>query len=121
MNLVIQKIIAPGDLENERDVFEVRDDDEVGFYGVFKTIEVGENTVSGRVRNTYWFPNKSIKKGDLVVLYSRVGVNTEKKQADGSTVHFFYWLNETPQWEKRQEKRDAVVVFKIGAWAHEIV
>jgi len=49
------------------------------------------------------------------------GVNTEKKQADGSTVHFFYWLNETPQWEKRQEKRDAVVVFKIGAWAHEIV
>lgn len=121
MNLVIQKIVTPGKLDTERVLFKVENDAAIGFYGIFKTIEIGEKTLSSNIRKSYWFPDKDVKKGDLVVLYSKVGINTERKEADGSTVHFFYWGNDATQWEKREKDSDAVVLFKIDEWGHKVV
>lgn len=121
MNLAIQKIVTPGKLDTERVLFKVLAEEAIGFYGVFKTVETGENTVSSNVRKTYWFPDKDVKKGDLIVLYSKSGINTERKESDGSTVHFFYWGNNASQWEKREKASDAVVLFKIAEWGHKTI
>lgn len=45
MNLEINEITGAGNLENERIVFKVLIDDELGFYGVFKTKKTGQTTV----------------------------------------------------------------------------
>lgn len=119
MSLTIKKIVKPGVIADERVIFNVTDDTDVGFFGVFKTIQTGESTVSNKIRNTYWFPDKSVKKGDLVVLYSKVGVNTERRETDGSTVHFFYWGNKDSQWTIKETNLDAVVLFKIEEWSHK--
>src|SRR3989344_1075083 len=119
MNFLIDKVIDSGKLASERVIFKAQNDDNIGFYGVFKTVEAGQATVSGKIRATHWFPDKDVKKGDLIVLYSKVGINTERKEADGSTVHFFYWGLTDAQWEKRDKGSDAVVLFKIDAWAHK--
>jgi len=119
MNLLIKKIVDPGNLVNERIILEVQNDDNIGFYGIFKTIETGEETVSNKIRATYWFLDKDIKKGDLVVLYSKIGINTERKETDGSTIHFFYWGLDIAQWQKRETEKDAVVLFRIDEWIHK--
>lgn len=121
MTLIIQNIISSGDITKERVVFKAAQDLAVGFYGVLKTIETAPNTVSNKVRDTYWFPDKDVKKDDLVVLYSKKGINTERKEKDGTTTHFFYWGKEASQWEKRAVQSDALILFKMEEWKHKVV
>jgi hypothetical protein len=54
--------------------------------------------LSGDVPHAYWFTDKKIGRGDFVVLYSKKGVRKEKKNADGTTSHFFYWGLSNPLW-----------------------
>ena len=118
MNLEINKITDAGNLENERIIFKVLVDDELGFYGVFKTKKTGETTVSSSIKATYWFPDRQVKQGDYVVLYSKVGVNTEQKNKDGTTSHFFYWRMSSTIWN---DLDDCVVLFKIDEWKYKSV
>lgn len=116
MNMEISKIADSNDINKERIIFKVLLDEELGFYGVFKSKKTGEKTVSSKTTGSYWFPDRQIKKGDLVVLYSKVGINSEKKNNDGTTSHFFYWGETGPLWEKEV---DAAVLFKIDEWKYK--
>lgn len=118
MNIEINKITDAGSLENERIILKVLIDDELGFYGAFKTKKTGTTTVSSSIKATYWFPDRQVKKGDLVVLYSKSGVNTERKNKDGSTSHFFYWGLSSATWNNPE---DSVVLFKIDEWEYKSV
>jgi hypothetical protein len=35
--------------------------------------------------------HKAVEAGDLVVLYSKPGTQSQKKLNNGTAVHFFYW------------------------------
>ena len=116
MNVEIFKITDGGVLKDERIILKVIVDDFLGSYAVFKTKKTGENTVSARTAKTFWFPDRQVKKGDLVVLYSKVGVSTERKNDDGTTTHFFYWQSTETIWN---ETDDAVVLLKMGQWDYK--
>lgn len=116
MHIEINKIVDPGVLEKERVVLKVLIDDELGFYGAFKSKKTGEKTISSKVTATFWFPDRYVKKGDIVVLYSKRGVNTERKNNDGTTSFFFYWGMNEPIWNKSE---DSVVLFKIDEWQYK--
>ncbi len=118
MNIEINKITDAGSLEKERIIFNVLLDDELGFYGAFKTKKTGPTAVSSGIKATYWFPDRQVKKGDLVVLYSKSGVNTERNNKDGTTSHFFYWGMSDATWN---DSEDSVVLFKIDEWKYKSV
>lgn len=118
MNIEISKIMDPGIPESERVLLKVLLDDELGFYGAFKTKKTSEETISSKISATFWFPDRHVKKGDLVVLYSKAGVNTERKNNDGTTSYFFYWGTNGSIWN---EPKDSVVLFKIDGWKYKSV
>ncbi len=118
MNIAINKTVDRGDLEKERIIFAVKDDDFLGAYLVFKSKKTGEKMVSSKTEATYWFPDKEVKKGDLVVLYTKVGINTEKKNTDGTTSFFFYWGLTDSLWN---DSVDAVVLTRLQEWSFRIV
>ncbi len=113
MNIVINKIVDRSDLEKERIIFTVKEDDFLGAYLVFKSKKTGEKMVSSETKGTYWFPDKDVKKGDLIVLYSKKGINTEKKNTDGTTTYFFYWGSTNVLWN---DSVDAAILLRLQEW-----
>ena len=112
MNIKIIKTLG-NNLDEERVVFSVTEDDFLGSYIVFKTKKISEKTISSKVEEIYWFPDKEVKKGDLVVLYTKRGTNTEKKNTDGTTTHFYYWYLNNRLWNSSE---DAAVLSRLENW-----
>ena len=85
MNLKILGIMDAGIANKERLVLKVLRNDDIGYYVVFDTTFLEDGNVSNKVRHSYWFPDKEVQAGDLVVLYTKQGIMSERKQKDGST------------------------------------
>ena len=85
---------------DERLVFSVHQDADVGDYVVMRTGHDGED-VTTDVKNAFWFPYGLAKAGDLVVLYSRRG-RTNKVDHTERSVHFYYWGQDESLWESDQ-------------------
>lgn len=113
MNVEIRSIKDPGNLENERLVLKVLKDCDIGRFLTFDTTYTEDGKVSNLVRHPYWFPDKSVKGGDLVVVYTKSGRQSQKTNKNGSTSHFFYRGLERTIWN---ENRDCAVVLEISDW-----
>ena len=99
MEISINSIKKRGILEEERIVMEVVEDfTDIGNYALFQTGYRDEQPTTG-VNHTYWFPHKYVTAGDLVILYSRSGVQTEKKMKSGNTAYFYFWGKDEPMWD----------------------
>ncbi len=98
MRLLFRSIADRGDLDNERIIFKASANTDVGRYAIFRTSR-NEDSATVDVKQTFWFVDKPVKAGDLVVVYTKEGVPTEKALASG-TAHFFYWGRKTPLWAK---------------------
>jgi len=102
MNLKILSVKDQGDLENERVVLQALADCDIGKYIVFDTTYDGD-MISNELRHSYWFPDKDVKKGDKVVLYTKKGKDKEKSFEQGFKSHFFYWGLERTVWNKDED------------------
>ena len=98
MSLELRDIENAGDIERERVVMRATKDVDIGLYAVFRC-RVGEKggPYSGPILDGYWFPMKEIKSGDYVVLYTKTGTTSEKKE-EKSTSYFYYWHLAKPIW-----------------------
>jgi len=98
MKVKARTIAEPAILKNERLVLDVLQDDDIGRYTVLCTTSMEPTTFSTAIKQIYWFPDKLVKKGDVVVLYTKGGKQSEKKNQDDSISHFFYWGLSEPVW-----------------------
>lgn len=89
MKLELRSIAAPGDLKNERLTLRALADLDVGDYLVAQSDYIDDSPTTN-FYHTLWFPYKPIQKGDLVVVYTRVGKNNERVISGGKKAHFFY-------------------------------
>jgi hypothetical protein len=113
MNIKLKRITFRGDLEKERIVLEAIRDLDIGGYAIFVSRDLGEGKVSSNIKLTYWFPDKSIKSGDLVVLYSKSRLNSEKLNQDGTTTHFYYWEQAKAVFDTEES---CAIVVEIKEW-----
>jgi hypothetical protein len=98
MKLEISSFADAGHASRERLVLRVLSPTNVGEYMIIRSmISRDGGPTSGR-KTAYWFPDKRVNTGDLVILYSKSGTTGEKKLKTGSTAHFFYWGLESPVW-----------------------
>lgn len=97
MNLEIRSIVEKGDRQKERLTLRCTSDTDLGHYVLLQTSS-RNGVVNTGVMRTMWFPDKLIQKGDLVVIYTRAGTQSEKALTTGKTAHFFYWGHSTPIW-----------------------
>jgi hypothetical protein len=98
MTVQITSIADAGKLDKERVVMKVSSDDDMTSYAVFAAFSGDMGALSGNIPNAYWFQAWQVKRGDFVVLYTKVGTESQKKNANGTTSHFFYWGLSFPLW-----------------------
>ena len=89
MILEIRDIKERGN-EAERVIFIAKEDGDIGSFFVFSAEAVGIEKISSHVNYPFWFPDKEVRKDDLIVLYTKEGTNSFKKNKDGTISHFYY-------------------------------
>ncbi|MBO5592125.1 MAG: hypothetical protein J5913_04100 [Prevotella sp.] len=109
MNIAIDYIKNPGDLDKERIVFAVKNDEQLGKYLIAESVLTEDARFSARIKNVFWFPDQELKQGDVVVLYTKSGSNNTIKNEDGSTTYFYYWGLSEPH---LNDNKPCVVLFE---------
>ncbi|GLB47994.1 hypothetical protein [Neptunitalea lumnitzerae] len=113
MNIEVVDIKDRGNKVKERIVLKALSNLDIGYYIVFLTTKTGENSFSSTPKNIFWFPDKDINEGDLVVLYTKSGKNSIKDNKSGNRTHFFYWGLTPPVFEN---KNKIAVVIESSGW-----
>lgn len=109
MNITIDYIKDPGNLDKERIVFAVKSDEQLGKYLIAESMLLENARFSAQIKNTYWFPDQELKQGDTIVLYTKEGSDNVRKNDDGSTTYFYYWGLSAPH---LNENNPCVVLFE---------
>ena len=98
MEIKIRSFADAGSPMKDRLILDVLSDADIGEYLVLYSEASSDGGATAGQHAAYWFPDKNVKAGDVVVLYSKSGTNSEKKLEDGRVAHFFYWGCKSPMW-----------------------
>jgi hypothetical protein len=113
MKLQISSIADKGTSNRERLVLKVLTEADVGDFILMQTGFTESDGVTNNVYNAYWFPYKRVSSGDLVVVYTKSGTESQKSIDGNRIVHFFYWGLASPIWTK---KHTAAVLLYAPEW-----
>jgi hypothetical protein len=97
MSVLISQIVDKGNHQKERVILRVTLPTDIGRYAAFRTT-VSDGGPNTDLKNAFWFPDKSVATGDLVVLYSKAGVPSEKLMSQSKKAHFYYWGSKSSLW-----------------------
>lgn len=112
MKLKIRSVAEKGVEGKERLVIRVESHTNVGEFLVMCT-GFANGSVNIGVTHTYWFPDKEVSAGDLIVLYTKSGTISEKKLESGSKAHFYYWGEQGSLWSASNK---AAVLLHAPVW-----
>lgn len=115
MKVKILSVHNQGNFDEEYVLLEVVSDCDIGKYVLADTTYTSTGTVSNKLRHVYWFPDKDVKKGELVSLRTKAGTNTELTNSSGTKVHRFYWGLKTSVWN---DDGDCAVLLQTDDWQH---
>lgn len=113
MKIKIQSYGDSGALAEERIGFNVIADCDLQFFAVHYTHLTEKGGFFNRPKNTFWFAPQSVKAGDKIVLYTKSGVNSIKKENDGTTIYFYYWGLSNSILNK---EKDGIVLAEMSDW-----
>jgi len=113
MDLKIISVHGQGDFNSEYVLCRVIEDCDVGRYQLCDTTYLDNGRVSNKLRHTFWFPDKAVKKGDLVSVWTRSGNDTTEKNSAGTIVHRFYWGMSKAVWNN---DGDCAVLQQLATW-----
>jgi hypothetical protein len=102
-----------GDVHNERLLFEVTQDANLGYYVLIATRETSSGRVYAGSRAAYWFEAREVKAGDNVIVYTRAGQDTTQRGPDGRLNHFYYWGLTHPLFSDSSAR---VVIAELSTW-----
>lgn len=97
-NFEISSFADAGDLNKERVVLKATEDIDIGRFILLRS-KMSDNghPISGS-KDAYWFPDKTVNRGDLIVVYTKAGTSSTKSLNSGGTAHFYYWHRKTAFW-----------------------
>ena len=116
MQVKIGYVADEGDLDRERLVLRAKRNADIGDFLLIRT-SVRDGEVTTDVKDSFWFPDRSVSAGDLVVVYSKAGSDRKKKIEGGRTAHFFYWGQEAPLWD---DESFAAVLLHAPDWVSNV-
>jgi len=114
MSLEITGISDRGVLAEERIGFSVDGDTDLQFYLVYKAEFLGQSIdFENQSDAVFWFTSIKAKAGDKVVLYTKSGQASSRKNPDGTSIYFFYWIKTEPLFSALNK---GVVLVNINSW-----
>ena len=108
MKILIKAVIDKGNYAKEHVIFEVIEDCNIGRYILF-------NTSSEKVIQSFWFPDKHVKAGDLIYLYTKA-LNKDNEFVllqEESAIHLFYWDLGQAVWNI---EKDCIALIEARDW-----
>ncbi len=99
---------------NERIILDVNADTDIGEFLILDTTYTTRGRASNKVRHPYWFPDKIVRKGDTVVLYTKRGENRTRINDNNTCSHFFYWELEHNIWNNND---DCAILLHVDDWS----
>lgn len=118
MKVSIREIADSRNHDQERLILDVVQDTDIGEYLVLDSTYTENNKVSNRARHPYWFLDQKVKKGDVVVLYTKRGRSSNQSNSNGSTSYFYYWGLDSSVWNN---DKDCAVLLHISEWTAKAV
>ncbi len=112
MNIEIHGVIGDDHLDTERLILKVNQDDNLANNAIVDS----QSTIFGRVpkknRHVFWFPNREVKAGDSIILYTKRGKVVAPVK--GEQRHLFYWNLDDGIWTS---KNDSAILIRMHDWA----
>ena len=112
--IILSQIIDPGIPNDERISLNVTTPDNVGKYVAFLTSETAPGRIKSKPMDTYWFPDQEVNTGDIIILYTRIGVSYNINNQLGTKTFFYFWGQPNTIFTK---SKDAVAILKIDSWS----
>jgi hypothetical protein len=113
MKLVFSSIADRGNPKSERIVLKARSRTDVGAYAILRAAADGE-VVTNAIDDTFWFPDKGIEDGDIVVVYTKAGVQSEKALKSGKRAHSSIGVTPTTRYGKLQSMLSSLCILMSG-------
>lgn len=114
MKLEILSVHGTGDYLKEYVLLEALADCDVGRYMIADSTYMSDGKVSNKVRHTFWIPDRQVRAGDLVSVWTKPGDHIVTKNAQGRTIHRFFWGLREAVWN---DTGDCAVLFELSTWA----
>ncbi len=112
MSLRLVSVLDRGVPNKERVLISVVRNVDLKYYVLVDATQVTGGVIPGSL-SAYWFPTKQVREGDTIVVYTGSGQANVSPQANGKTVHFYYWGR--PQTVFTAPSR-AAVLFEVQTW-----
>ncbi|MBK0000289.1 hypothetical protein [Erwinia sp. S38] len=113
MKLKIRTIHGHGKASEEYVILDVIKECNADFYMILDTTFTNDGKISNKNRHSHWFLPADLKPGDVIVLFTKEGQSSTKKQDNGSTIYFRYWGLKSAVWN---DDGDGAVLIEINAW-----
>ncbi|WP_083386788.1 hypothetical protein [Magnetospirillum fulvum] len=113
MTLKLLAIYNAGDLDKENVLLQADADCQLNAYIICDNTYASDGTITNRHCHMYHFQKKSIKKGDYVVLFTKVGKNSEGTYKE-APLHRFYWGVGSTVWNKDGDCAHLLQVKSVG-------
>ena len=113
MKIQIHSYIDTGKIQLERIALKVISDCNLKFYCLHQSDALDGGGFFHLPKHSYWFTPQEVKAGDWVVLYTNSGINSTKKNEDGSTSYFYYWGLDNVFFKN---PTDIIVLAEIDSW-----
>ena len=112
MKLKIIEVQGIGDYDKELVLLQAEDDCDVGRYLLADSTYTANGKVSNEVRHTFWFPDKEIKKGEYVAVWTKPGKSAEVTFRE-RPLHRFFWGLSKAVWN---DDGDCAVLMHVPSW-----
>lgn len=116
MKIKIRGVVDFKKQPSEKIVLDVLENCDIGEYLIFDTTYTKDGKISNKLRHSYWFPDQIVKKGDIIVLYTKEGSNTSTINANGTRNYFYYWNLKNSVWN---DEGDCALLMHIDKWTHK--
>lgn len=113
MKVQIRSIHGNGNWDDEYVILDVGEDCDIGHYMLADTTYLPSGRISNELRHLYWFPDKKVRSGDIVVLYTKSGINQTARTAERTPIHFFYWGLKVAVWN---DAGDCATLIEAHTW-----
>lgn len=93
-----------GDIQDEYVLLKAEADCNVGDYLLTDGTYGSDEAPSNKLRHVFFFPSQPVKKGEFVVLWTRVGKYSVGTTTTKNPQHNFYWGLQETVWNMKEDK-----------------
>lgn len=98
MKLKIRSIADAGNLEKERITFRVQAPVDLGSFAILANKYIDGEPMTD-IQSGFWFPFQKAVAGEIVILYTKSGINKTTLTESGKTNYFYYWGRSGTIWD----------------------